>query len=118
MGAPMARHLAKNGHPVTVYNRTAAKALAWVALHGNRAAPTPAEAAEGAELVFVCVGNDDDVHEVVLVGGSTRIPRVQSLLQEFFCGKRLNKSINQDEAVAYVSISLIYHSHYYVTAQT
>eukprot|EP00938_MAST-03A_sp_MAST-3A-sp1_P003079 g3079.t1 len=42
-----------------------------------------------------------DVHEVVLVGGSTRIPRVQSLLQEFFCGKRLNKSINQDEAVAY-----------------
>ena len=66
MGAPMARHLAKNGHPVTVYNRTAAKALAWVALHGNRAAPTPAEAAEGAELVFVCVGNDDDVHEVVL----------------------------------------------------
>ncbi|MEC9224236.1 MAG: NAD(P)-binding domain-containing protein, partial [Actinomycetota bacterium] len=45
MGAPMARHLAKNGHPVTVYNRTAAKALAWVALHGNRAAPTPAEAA-------------------------------------------------------------------------
>jgi len=66
MGAPMARHLAKNGHPVTVYNRTAAKALAWVALHGNRAAPTPAEAAEGAELVFICVGNDDDVREVVL----------------------------------------------------
>jgi L1 cell adhesion molecule like protein len=51
-----------------------------------------------------------DVHEVVLVGGSTRIPRVQSLLQEFFCGKRLNKSINQDEAVAYVSISFIYIS--------
>ena len=42
-----------------------------------------------------------DVDEVVLVGGSTRIPRVQSLLQEFFCGKKLNKSINQDEAVAY-----------------
>ena len=62
----MARHLAKNGHPVTVYNRSAAKALAWVALHGNRAAPTPAEAAEGAELVFICVGNDDDVREVVL----------------------------------------------------
>ena len=66
MGAPMARHLAKNGYPVTVYNRTAAKALAWVALHGNRAAPTPAEAAEGAGLVFICVGNDDDVREVVL----------------------------------------------------
>ncbi|MGA1747827.1 MAG: NAD(P)-binding domain-containing protein, partial [Ilumatobacteraceae bacterium] len=44
MGAPMARHLAAAGHPVAVYNRTASKALAWVALHGNRAAPTPAEA--------------------------------------------------------------------------
>ncbi|NBS30149.1 MAG: NAD(P)-dependent oxidoreductase [Actinobacteria bacterium] len=66
MGAPMARHLAKQGHPVTVYNRTAPKALAWVALHGNRAAPTPAEAAEGASIVFICVGNDDDVREVVL----------------------------------------------------
>ena len=66
MGARMARHLAAAGHPVAVYNRTASKALAWVALHGNRAAPTPAEAADGAEIVFVCVGNDDDVREVVL----------------------------------------------------
>lgn len=66
MGAPMARHLAKAGHPVAVYNRTASKALAWVALHGNRAAPTPAEAAEGASIVLLCVGNDDDVREVVL----------------------------------------------------
>jgi 3-hydroxyisobutyrate dehydrogenase-like beta-hydroxyacid dehydrogenase len=65
MGAPMARHLAAAGHHVTVYNRTPEKALAWVALYGNRAAPTPREAAEGAEFVFLCVGNDNDVREVV-----------------------------------------------------
>ena len=66
MGAPMARHLAANGHKVTVYNRTPDKALAWVALYGHRAAPTPREAAEGAEFVFMCVGNDNDVREVAL----------------------------------------------------
>ena len=65
MGAPMARHLAAAGHQVTVYNRTPEKALAWVALYGNRAAPTPREAAEGAEFVLMCVGNDNDVREVV-----------------------------------------------------
>ncbi len=68
MGAPMARHLSKAGHQVVVYNRTAAKALAWVALNGGRAAPTPAEAAEEAEFVALCVGNDDDVREVTLAG--------------------------------------------------
>jgi 3-hydroxyisobutyrate dehydrogenase len=61
----MARHLAAAGHSVTVYNRTPDKALAWVALYGNRAAPTPREAAEGAEFVFMCVGNDNDVRDVV-----------------------------------------------------
>lgn len=66
MGAPMAAHLARAGHSVTVYNRTPATALAWVATHGGRAAPTPVEAAEGAEFVMVCVGNDDDVRDVVL----------------------------------------------------
>jgi 3-hydroxyisobutyrate dehydrogenase-like beta-hydroxyacid dehydrogenase len=66
MGAPMARHLAKAGHQVVVYNRTASKALAWVALNGNQAAPTPAEAATEADIVALCVGNDDDVREVVL----------------------------------------------------
>ena len=66
MGAPMARHLAQAGHGVVVYNRTASKSLAWVALNGNRAAPTPSEAAAGAEIVALCVGNDDDVREVVL----------------------------------------------------
>lgn len=66
MGAPMARHVARAGHPVTVYNRTAAKALAWVALNGHEASPTPAEAAEDADVVMMCVGNDEDVREVVL----------------------------------------------------
>ena len=66
MGYPMAGHLAANGHEVTVYNRTPTKALAWVARHGHQAAPTPAEAVEGADFVMMCVGNDDDVREVVL----------------------------------------------------
>lgn len=66
MGAPMAGHLAAAGRAVTVYNRTAAKALTWVARHGGRAAPTPVEAVEGAEFVMMCVGNDDDVRSVAL----------------------------------------------------
>jgi 3-hydroxyisobutyrate dehydrogenase len=62
----MAGHLAKAGHDVTVYNRTGAKSLAWVAEHGGKAAPTPAEAAAGAQIVFMCVGNDEDVRTVAL----------------------------------------------------
>ncbi|NNE10649.1 MAG: NAD(P)-dependent oxidoreductase [Ilumatobacter sp.] len=69
MGGPMAGHLVRAGHEVTVYNRTPAKALAWVAQHGHQAAPTPAEAADGADYVMMCVGNDDDVRAVAL--GST-----------------------------------------------
>jgi len=61
MGYPMAGHLVAKGHQVTVYNRTPAKAEAWVAQHGGQAAPTPRAAAEGAELVMACVGNDDDL---------------------------------------------------------
>ncbi|PTW51853.1 NAD(P)-dependent oxidoreductase [Rhodovulum kholense] len=64
MGYPMAGHLAAAGHEVSVYNRTAAKAEAWVAEHGGRAAPTPAAAAEGAEFVMACVGNDDDLRAI------------------------------------------------------
>jgi 3-hydroxyisobutyrate dehydrogenase len=67
MGAPMAGHLARAGHRVTVYNRTAAKAAAWVAEHPGldvHSAPTPAAAAAGARIVFACVGNDDDLREV------------------------------------------------------
>jgi 3-hydroxyisobutyrate dehydrogenase len=66
MGAPMAGHLAKAGHAVTVFNRTGAKAGAWVAAHGHAAAPTPRAAAEGAEFVMACVGNDDDLRSVCL----------------------------------------------------
>ena len=65
MGYPMAGHLQRAGHDVTVYNRTGAKAAAWVAEYGGSAAATPAEAAKGAEIVFVCVGNDDDLRQVV-----------------------------------------------------
>lgn len=66
MGSPMAGHLAAKGHDVTVYNRTSAKAEAWVAKHGGAHAATPREAARGAEIVFACVGNDDDLRSVVL----------------------------------------------------
>ncbi len=62
MGFPMAGHLkTRGGHEVVVYNRTRAKAEAWVARYGGTLAATPAEAAHGAELVFTCVGNDDDL---------------------------------------------------------
>ena len=64
MGYPMAGHLAKAGHDVVVYNRTASKAEGWVAEHGGASAPTPAAAAAGREIVFMCVGNDDDVRSV------------------------------------------------------
>jgi 3-hydroxyisobutyrate dehydrogenase-like beta-hydroxyacid dehydrogenase len=64
MGYPMAGHLAKAGHEVTVYNRTAAKAEAWAKEHGGAHRATPAEAASGAAIVFMCVGNDSDVREV------------------------------------------------------
>ncbi len=66
MGYPMAGHLARAGHRVTVYNRTVAKAAAWVAEYGGRSASTPREAAAGATIVFTCVGNDDDLRSVVL----------------------------------------------------
>ncbi|MDP6868621.1 MAG: NAD(P)-dependent oxidoreductase [Acidimicrobiales bacterium] len=65
MGYPMAGHLQAAGHPTTVYNRTTAKAEAWVGEHGGSSAPTPREAATGAHLVMVCVGNDDDLRSVV-----------------------------------------------------
>ena len=61
MGSPMAGHLVAAGHRVTVYNRTTAKAERWVAEHGGAMATTPAAAAEGAEYVFLCVGDDPDV---------------------------------------------------------
>jgi 3-hydroxyisobutyrate dehydrogenase len=66
MGYPMARHLKDKGHEVTVFNRTAAKADKWVADNGGTAAKTPREAAAGQEIVFACVGNDDDLREVTI----------------------------------------------------
>ena len=68
MGYPMAGHLQAAGHATTVYNRTSATAEAWVAEHGGVSAPTPREAATGADFVMVCVGNDDDLRSVVFGG--------------------------------------------------
>ncbi len=66
MGYPMAGHLARAGHQVTVFNRTAKKAEQWVEEYGGKRAATPREAAAGAQVVFSCVGNDDDLRSVVL----------------------------------------------------
>ena len=66
MGHPMAGHLARAGHAVTVFNRTASKAQAWATEYGGKSAATPAEAAADADIVFACVGNDDDLRSVVL----------------------------------------------------
>ena len=66
MGYPMAGHLARAGHTVTVYNRSSAKAAAWVGEFGGTHKPTPREAAQGADIVFACVGNDDDLRSITL----------------------------------------------------
>ena len=66
MGYPMAGHLKKKGHDVTVYNRTTATAEKWVAQYGGTVAPTPRAAAQGQDIVFACVGNDNDVRAVTL----------------------------------------------------
>ena len=76
MGYPMAGHIAAAGHDVTVYNRTTAKAEAWAAQHGGRHAVTPAAAANGADFVFCCVGDDPDVLSVAL-GDDGAIPAMQ-----------------------------------------
>ena len=66
MGYPMAGHLAAAGHRVTVYNRTTEKALRWAKEHKGAVAETPAQAAKDADVIFTCVGNDDDLRSVVL----------------------------------------------------
>jgi 3-hydroxyisobutyrate dehydrogenase len=66
MGYPMARHLKSKGHEVTVYNRTTAKAERWASENGGRVGKTPKEAAQDQEIVFACVGNDDDLRQVVI----------------------------------------------------
>lgn len=76
MGYPMAGHIAAAGHDVTVYNRTTAKAEAWVAQHGGRHATTPAAAASGADFVFCCVGDDPDVLSVA-IGDDGAVPAMR-----------------------------------------
>ena len=66
MGAPMAGHLARAGHTLSVFNRTRSKADAWVSQYGGAAAETPRDAAREAQIVFSCVGNDDDLREVTI----------------------------------------------------
>ncbi len=81
MGFPMAGHLARAGHSVTVYNRTPAKAAQWVEKYGGSSAPTPAAAAADAALVMMCVGNDDDVRAVALgADGAVAAMRAGSVL--------------------------------------
>ena len=65
MGYPMAGHLQKGGHSVTVYNRNGEKSAKWVAAYGGSSAPTPCAAAQGADIVMMCVGNDNDVRSVI-----------------------------------------------------
>ncbi len=66
MGYPMAGHLARAGHRVTAYNRTATKAAQWAAEYGGKSAPTPRQAVDGCAIVFACVGNDDDLRSICL----------------------------------------------------
>src|SRR6201985_506249 len=66
MGYPMAGHLKKAGHDVTVFNRNPAKAQKWVGEYGGQSAPTPAAAAKGQDIVFACVGRDSDLRDVTL----------------------------------------------------
>ena len=77
MGYPMAGHIASAGHEVTVFNRTTAKAEAWATQHGGSFANTPADAADGADFVFCCVGDDPDVLSVAL-GEDGAIPSMKS----------------------------------------
>jgi len=76
MGYPMAGYLQKAGHDVTIYNRTTTRADSWCAEHGGNSAATPAAASSAADIVFVCVGNDDDVRSVILgdVGVLSSVP--------------------------------------------
>lgn len=74
MGFPMARHLASQGYPVTVFNRTVEKAEKWVSAHGGKMASTPQEAASSADIVFMCVGDDKDVREVAMSALETMKP--------------------------------------------
>ena len=93
MGYPMAGHLAKAGHTVTVYNRTPAKAAAWVAQYGGRSAATPADAARDADMVMMCVGNDNDVREVAN-GALTAIRKGAILVDHTTASARVAREVH------------------------
>ena len=107
MGFPMASHLQRAGHHVTVYNRTGSKAQAWVEQNpGARSAPTPAQAALGADFVFSCVGNDDDLRSVTLGehGAFDTMKTRQHLCRQYHrigrCGPRTGSS-GQSKTIAF-----------------
>lgn len=102
MGAPMAGHLARAGHEVRVYNRTQAKAEAWAATHGGTHATTPRAAAEGAEFVMVCVGNDDDLAQVCrgAEGAFTGMGRGAVLVDHTTVSASITRTLAQEAAGA------------------
>jgi 3-hydroxyisobutyrate dehydrogenase len=96
MGYPMAGHLARVGHRVAVYNRTAAKSERWTREHRGRACATAAQAARGASIVFTCVGNDDDLREVVLGAGGAFAGMADGalLMDHTTCSARLARELH------------------------
>ncbi|MGQ0610411.1 MAG: NAD(P)-dependent oxidoreductase [Paracoccaceae bacterium] len=97
MGFPMAGHLSAKGHQVTVYNRSPAKAEAWVARHGGTSAPSPAAAAAGADFVMACVGNDDDLRSVCLgpEGAFAGMGRGSILVDHTTVSARVTRELHQ-----------------------
>lgn len=107
MGSPMARHLFRAGHEVTVYNRTSARARDWVAAHGGDMADTPEEAAAGRDFVMTCVGNDDDLRSVVLgPDGALAAMRAGSILVDHTTASR-TVAVQLQEAAAKASVAFI-----------
>jgi len=97
MGYPMAAFLAKAGHDVCVYNRTPEKAERWLAENTGQAAATPAEASANAEIVFTCVGNDDDVRAVILAdpGVLSAIPEGSTIVDHTTASAAIAREIHQ-----------------------
>ena len=99
MGYPMAGHLQNAGHEVTVFNRTSAKANTWVETYGGASAATPAEVAQGAEIVFVCVGNDQDLYQVTTgEGGAISGMQASAILVDHTTASAPFFFSNDDEA--------------------
>src|SRR3546814_1993315 len=106
MGAPMAGHLVRAGHDVTVFNRSMAKTRAWVEKHGGEAAVSPAQAAQEADIVISCVGTDDDLTAITLgQDGAFRrseehTSELQSLMRisyAVFCLKKKTKQVTKNQ---------------------